>query len=407
MTSTAVITGIGIVAPTGLGAKEYWEATLEGRSGIETITGFDAPSYPVSLAGQVRDFDSTEHIPSRLLPQTDRVTRLSLAAADWALADSAVHTESLSWYDMGVVFSNGQGGFEFTHREFQKLWNSGPEFVSVYESFAWFYAANTGQASIRHGMRGPSGVLVGEQAGGLDAIGQARRTVRKGTRLVLTGGADSAFDPWGYLSQYSHGRLSRQTDPALAYLPFDRAANGYVPAEGAANLVVEEEAAAKGRGAHCYGEIAGYAATFDPAPGSPRPSALGRAIELALADAGVRAADVDVVFADSAGLADLDRIEAAALADVFGPAGVPVTAPKAGFGRLGAGGGPLDVATALLGMRDSVIPPTVHTTDVPEQYAIDLVIGEPREQPVRVALVLARGYGGFNSAIVLRAGAKN
>jgi act minimal PKS chain-length factor (CLF/KS beta) len=355
-------------------------------------------------------------VPNRLLPQTDRVTRLSLAAADWALADASVTPNAPGWektekmlspYDMGVVLSNGQGGSEFTHREFHKLWNSGPEFVSVYESFAWFYAANSGQVSIRHGLRGPSGVLVGEQAGGLDALGQARRTLRRGAKLVLAGGADSAFDPWGFISQYSHGRVSRQADPDRAYLPFDRAANGYVPAEGAAILIIEDADSAARRDVPQYGELAGYAATFDPAPGSPRPPTLRRAIELALADADMTPADVDVVYADSAGLVELDEAEAEALVAVFGPYGVPVTAPKSGCGRLGAGGGPLDVATALLGMRDSVIPPTVHTTDVPDEYGIDLVLGAPRAWPHDVALVLARGYGGFNSAIVLRGNDKS
>jgi act minimal PKS chain-length factor (CLF/KS beta) len=400
--SKTLITGIGVAAPTGLGIERYWSATLDRRHGIDEVIGFDASKYPARLAGQVRDFDPAEHIPNRLLPQTDRVTRLSLAVADWAMADAAVPVADLPYYDMGVIVSNGQGGSEFTHREFRKLWSKGPEFVSVYESFAWFYAANAGQISIRHGLRGPSGVLVGEQAGGLDALGHARRTLRQGAKLMLAGGADSAFDPWGFLSQYAHGRVSRQDDPEHAYLPFDRRANGYVPAEGAAILVLEDGESAEARNANCYGELVGYASTFDPAPDSGRPSTLGRAIELALADAGIDAADVGVVYADSAGLVELDTIEAQAIVDVFGPRGVPVTAPKSAYGRLGAGGGPLDVASALLGMRDSVIPPTVHTADVPDEYGIDLVTGAPRPVEHDTALVLARGYGGFNSAIVLR-----
>src|SRR5207244_3811988 len=121
-------------------------------------------------------------------------------------------------------------GFAFTHREFRKLWAEGPASVSVYESFAWFYAVNTGQISIRNGLRGPSSALVAEQAGGLDAVGHARRTVRAGTPLVVTGGVDSALDPWGWVSQLADGRVSRAADPARAYLPFDARASGHVPA---------------------------------------------------------------------------------------------------------------------------------------------------------------------------------
>ncbi|KAA2262591.1 ketosynthase chain-length factor [Solihabitans fulvus] len=404
MSESAQVVGMGVAAPSGLSVEDHWAAVLAGRTSIGPVTGFDASGYPVRLAGQIRDFDAEAHLPKRLLPQSDRVTRLALVTAATALAGADVADGDLDSFDQGVVFANAQGGSAFTHREFRKLWTKGPAEVSVYESFAWFYAVNTGQVSIRHGMRGPCGALVAEQAGGLDAISLARRRIREGARLMVTGGFDSAFDPWGFLAQSAHGRLSRAADPRRAYRPFDRAVNGYVPGEGGAVLVLEAGSSARRRDAPSHGEIAGHAATFDPRPGSGRPSTLRRAIELAMADAGV--STVDVVFADSAGVPELDRIEAAAIEDVFGRRGVPVTAPKAGFGRLGAGGGPVDVLTALLSIRDSVIPPTPHTTDVPDDYGLDLVLDAPRHQRVETALVLARGYGGFNSALVVRGNAK-
>ncbi|WP_028936629.1 ketosynthase chain-length factor [Pseudonocardia spinosispora] len=396
----AVVTGIGVLAATGLGVDAYWKATLAGESGIRRLERFDPARYSAELAGQVPDFEVADHLPSRLIPQTDRVTRLALVAADQALADAGVGAASYADFEMGVVTSNGSGGFEFTHTEINKLWTQGPGRVSVYESFAWFYAANTGQISIRNGMRGPSGVLVAEQAGGLDAIGQARRNLRRDAKLMITGGVESSFDPWGWVSHCASGQVSTDRDPATAYLPFDTGARGYVPGEGGAILVVERADAADARGASSYGRIAGHASTFDPPPDSGLPSNLGRALTLALADAGVAPGDVDAVFADSAGVPDLDRVEAAALAEVFGPSGVPVTAPKSGSGRLCAGGGPLDVATALLAMRDEVIPPTPNVRSVPAEYRIDLVL-EPRSAGLGVVVVLARGRGGFNSALVL------
>ncbi len=398
------VTGIGLLAPNGLGLERYWEATLEGRTGIDTLSRFDVSRYPVRLAGEIDGFDAAEHLPSRLLPQTDVSTRYALVAADWALADAKIDQDAYTDYEMGVVTSNASGGFEFTHREFDKLWTKGPETVSVYESFAWFYAVNTGQISIRHKLRGPSSALVAEQAGGLDAIGHARRTIKRGTPMVVTGGVDSALDPWGWVSQISSGRLSTATDPHRAYLPFDTHARGYVPGEGGAMLVLEAAHAARARTApRIHGEIAGYATTFDPPAGSTRPPGLRRAAELALADAGVRPADVDVVFADACGVPELDRAEAQAISAVFGERGVPVTAPKALTGRLYSGGGPVDVATALLSIRDGVIPPTGGTTEVPEDYGIDLVRAVPRSGPVSTALVLARGRWGFNAAVVVRA----
>lgn len=166
-------------------------------------------------------------------------------------------------------------------------------------------------------------------------------------------------------------------------------------------LVLESEPAARGRGARIYGEIAGYASTMDPRPGSGRGSTLKRAIELALADAGIGAGDVDVVFADAAAIPELDRTEASALRDIFGAGGVPVTAPKTMTGRLNSGAGSLDVVSALLAIRDELIPPTTNTAPAPE-YDLDIVLGRPRSVPIDHALVLARGYGGFNSAVVVR-----
>jgi act minimal PKS chain-length factor (CLF/KS beta) len=396
------VTGLGVIAPNGLGVEQYWDATLAGKSGISRLTRFDPSGYPATLAGQVHDFEAGEHLPKRLLPQTDASTRLALVAADWALADAKLEAGAVADYDMGVVTSNASGGFEFTHREFAKLWSKGPGFVSVYESFAWFYAVNTGQISIRNGMRGPSTALVAEQAGGLDALGHARRTIHRGTPLVVSGGVDSALDPWGWVSHLSSGRISQSADPARAYLPFDVDAAGYVPGEGGAIVVLEADAAARERGVHVHGELAGYASTFDPAPDSGRPPGLARAAALALADAGVAPGDVDVVFADAAGVPALDLAEAEAITEVFGRNGVPVTAPKSFTGRLYAGGGPLDVVAALLSIRDDVIPPTAGTGGTPEDYGIDLVRGEPRRTSVSTALVLARGRWGFNAAVVIK-----
>lgn len=398
----AVVTGIGIMAPNGTDLETYWKAALTGTCAIAPVPGLDAERYPVRLAGTI-DVDPAERLPSPLLTQTDRVTRLALLAAEDALADAGADPAALPEFGMGVSTANASGGFGFTHREINKLWTRGPEHVSVYESFAWFYAVNTGQISIRHRMRGASTVLVADQAGGLDAIGHARRTLRRGGEFMVTGGMDSSFDPWGWVSHLQGAGASAETDPETAYRPFDAGAAGAVPGEGGAILIVERADAALARGVSApYGEIAGYAAGFDPAPGSGRPPVLRRVAADALRDAGITPAEVDVVFADAAAVPGLDRAEAEALAGLFGPRGVPVTAPKAAIGRLSSGGPAVDVATALLALRDNVIPPTPKTADVPEDYRIDLVLGAPREAELRTALVLARGRGGFTSALVLR-----
>lgn len=404
MSERALVTGLGVVAPNGIGVDRFWSATLRGESAIDTITRFDASGYPVRLAGEIRDFDMSEYINSRLVPQTDHMTRLALAASDMALSDARIDPATLGEFEMGVVSANASGGFEFGQRELQNLWSKGPQSVSAYQSFAWFYAVNTGQISIRHRMRGPCGVLVSEQAGGLDSIAEARRHMRRGTKLVLTGGVDASICPWGLCAQIPNGRLSRCDRPEAAFAPFDVNASGHVPGEGGAIIVLETASSANERGSdNVYGEIAGYAATFDPRPGSGRQPGLRRAAQLAMQDAEVQPNDVDVVFADAMAVPELDRVEAEAIIGVFGPQGVPVTAPKTMIGRLYSGGAPVDVAAGLLALRDQVIPPTVNVSDLSGEFDIDLVINEAREAPLRTALVLARGYGGFNSAMVLRA----
>ncbi|MEU9987624.1 ketosynthase chain-length factor [Streptomyces sp. NPDC048045] len=400
MTAVAV-TGIGAIAPNGQGTEEYWKSTVEGLSGITTISRFDVSGYPSKLAGEVT-FDAAAHLPSRLIPATDHMTRLSIAAADWALDDAAVRPSELPDFSTGVITASSAGGFELGQRELENLWSKGPKYVSVYQSYAWFYAVNSGQISIRHGMRGPSGVVVSDHAGGLDAIAQSRRQIRKGTKLIVSGGVDGSLCPWGWVAQMTDPRMSSSTDPRGAYLPFDLRAGGYVPGEGGALLVMEDMAHARERGARIYGEIAGYGATTDPRPGSSREPGLRRALTIALDDAEVSPDDVDVVFADAAAVPELDRIEADAINRVFGAGRVPVTAPKTMTGRPAAGTASLDVAAAFLAIRDGVIPPTVNVSPAPG-YDIDLAVGSARRAPVRTAVVLARGQGGFNSAVVVRA----
>ncbi|MGW0185477.1 ketosynthase chain-length factor [Streptomyces sp. NPDC003362] len=401
--STApVITGLGICAPTGIGVEAHWSSVLAGKSAIGRIERFDPTPYPVRYAGQVPGFDATENVPGRLIVQTDHWTHLALAAGEAALADSGADVTAIPEYEMAVVTSSSSGGTEFGQKEMTALYQNDPSWVGAYQSIAWFYAATTGQLSIRHKMRGPCGVLACEQAGGLDAIGQARRLVRRGSRLVVTGGTDASLCPYGLTAQLTTGRLSTVQDPERAYLPFDAEASGHLPGEGGAILVVEsaEQAAERGAGTG-YGRVLGYAAGFDPAPGSGRPRALRRTAERAIADAGLTPSDIDVVFADASGVPEDDRDEAEAIAAVFGPNGVPVTAPKTLTGRMYGGGAPLDVATALLALREGVIPHTAHIREVAPGLDVDLVTGAPRELPLRHALVLARGHGGFASALVL------
>lgn len=404
--SALLVTGMGVVAPTGIGAEAHWASLLRGEPAIRPIQGFDPAQYGISLAGQVLDFVPADHVAPQLLVQTDRWTWMSLAAATLA-AEDAGYDEPEDAYATSVFLAAGSGGNEFSQREIQGLWAKGPKSVGAYQSIAWFYAASTGQISIRDGRKGPSGVVVSEGAGGLDSIGWARRVVRRGTPAVLVGGTEAGLCPYALLCTETSGRLSTAQRAEDAYKPFDRQASGHVIGEGGAILLLEEAGAARARGVRrVWGEVAGYGATHDAhhhEDPTPDATQYARAIRLSLADAGVAPDDVDLVVADAAGTPELDAHELQALAAVFGRrrTPVPVTAPSSWTGRLMAGGSALNVATALLAMRDGIVPGIAHLDDPVEARGVDLV-QRTRVQDLSTVVVLARGFGGFNSSLVLR-----
>ncbi|MFJ2608272.1 beta-ketoacyl synthase N-terminal-like domain-containing protein [Streptomyces sp. NPDC091279] len=404
MTPAAVITGIGVVAPTGTGVREHWDNSLAGRSGIAPITSFDASGLPVAVAGQVTGFDRSEWVDHRLVVQTDRWTWLAFAAARLALDDAELDPSGQNPMELSVVTASGSGGNAFGQHEIQALWQEGPRAVSAYQSIGWFYAASSGQLSIRHQLKGACGVLVADGAGAIDAVRQARRVLARGGAGVLTGGTEAPLSPYALACQSGQRALSGGTDPDTAYRPFAADATGHVPGEGGAMLVLEPRDRARERGARIYAEVAATASTHDAwHPEDPPPDVrqLERAVRESIARAGCVPDDIDVVFADGAGHPEADRLELAALRAVFAGRRVPVTVPKTMTGRLCSGGAALDLAWAALALDRGVLPPTVHVPADALGPGLDLVT-EARPADVRHALVVARGVGGFNSAAVLR-----
>ncbi|MFI0723082.1 beta-ketoacyl synthase N-terminal-like domain-containing protein [Streptomyces sp. NPDC021224] len=401
-----VITGLGVVAPTGVGADAYWKAAKEGVSALGPVTREGCEALPLAVAGEVPGFDPSSLVEERYLVQTDRFSHFAMAAADMALRDAALDAAGAGEYGIGVVTAAGSGGGEFGQRELQQLWGRGPRFVGPYQSIAWFYAASTGQISIRGGFKGPCGVVASDEAGGLDAFALAARGIRGGTDAIVVGATEAPLAPYSVVCQLGYPELSRATDPQQAYLPFTDRACGFVPAEGGAMFVAEEEDAARARGVTARAVVAGHAATFTgSADWAASREGLAHAIRGALAEADAAPEEIDVVFADALGVPAADHAEALALADVLGPhaARVPVTAPKTGTGRAFCGAAALDVACAVLAMEHAVVPPTPHVTDV--TGGLDLVTGHARPADLRTALVLSRGLLGSNSALVLRHGA--
>ncbi|MGW4233204.1 ketosynthase chain-length factor [Streptomyces sp. NPDC004980] len=401
----SVITGIGVVAPNGTGAGAFWKQTQEGVSVLDLVSREGCENLPLRVAGEVRDFDPVEFVEERYLVQTDRFTHYAMAAADLALDDARLgHADyEDAPFSVGVVTAAGSGGGEFGQRELQRLWGQGSRYVGPYQSIAWFYAASTGQISIRGGFKGPCAVVASDEAGGLDALMHAARSIRRGTDAVVVGAAEAPLAPYSVVCQLGYEGLSVCDEPTRAYRPFTSDACGFVPAEGGAMLVVEEETAARGRGARVRAELAGHCATFTGASRWEQSrEGLAHAIEGALAEAGCAPEEIDVVFADALGVPAADRAEALAIADALGAHGrrVPVTAPKTGIGRAYCGAPVLDTSAAVLAMEHGLIPPTPNVFEV--CHDLDVVTGRARPAELRTALVLSRGLMGSNAALVLR-----
>jgi minimal PKS chain-length factor (CLF/KS beta) len=405
MTARAVVTGIGVVAATGIGADAHWKRVLAGESRLGRITLFDPTPYPATLAGEVTEFEAQEWADGRRTVQTDRWTHLGFAATRLALDDAGLAEIAEDPYEVGVTLASSSGGNLFGQRELQRLWSQPSRAVGAYQSIAWFYAASVGQLSIHHQFKGPCGVLVSETAGGLDSLAHAVRMIRRGTPVVIAGGTECPLSPYALACQLRSGLLSSGTDPVRAYRPFDVTASGYVPGEGGAVFVVEELGHALRRGAAIYGEVAGWGATHDARRTDAGRAADGgqyaRAMGLALDRAGVGPDEVGLVVPDALGTPSYDRAEAEALRTVFGPNPPPVTTQKPLTGRAHQGGAALDVANALLALRHGLLPATAGLDRPAPGCRLDFV-REHRQQRTDLALVGARGFDGFNSSVLLR-----
>ncbi|MEY9484725.1 minimal PKS chain-length factor (CLF/KS beta) [Streptomyces calvus] len=401
----AAVTGIGVVAPNGLGSDAYWKSVAEGLGVLDLISREGCGHLPLRVAGEVRSFDPASLIEERFLVQTDRFSHFAMAAAALALDDAGLSGDPADPFAVGVVTAAGSGGGEFGQRELQKLWGRGPKFVGPYQSIAWFYAASTGQISIRGGFKGPCGVVASDEAGGLDSLAHAARAVARGTDVMLVGAAEAPLAPYSMVCQLGYPELSTVDDPDRAYRPFTEKACGFVPAEGGALLVVEDEARARGRGVPVRAVVAGHSATFTGASRwAESREGLARAIRGALDEAGCAPEEVDVVFADAMGVPEADRAEALAIADALGAHGtrVPVTAPKTGIGRAHCAAPVLDTVAAVLAMEHDQVPPTPNVSDI--CHDLDLVTSRARPAELRTALVLSRGLMGSNAALVVRRG---
>jgi len=405
------VTGIGVVTPSGIGKRQFWANIKSGRSFIKEITRFDASKYPSHIAGQIDDLEKYSHVSERLLKKIDAFSHMALISAELALQDAGIDIKNEDPNLVGIFLGNAIGGWLYAETELRDLYIEGREGVSPYMASAWFPAAPQGQVSIYYGIKGFSKTVVADRASSLMAVGYARKVLSKNKlNLILSGGMEAPVTPYALLCCNTYGALSKNNaHPQEAYRPFDKKRDGFVIAEGAGIVVMEPVERAKERGAKILAYISGYGTTCDGVnrinPASDGKE-LARAINMALNDAGVSAEEIDYISLDGLAVDIWDNSEIEAIKAVFGKRAqeIPMSCPKSMFGNLLGASGAVDMIATILAMENSLIPPTLNL-DEPATNGLNFVRGKAEEQRIDKALVISRGRGGINSALVIEKGA--
>jgi 3-oxoacyl-[acyl-carrier-protein] synthase II len=403
-----VVTGIGPVTPIGIGVEAFWTGATSGRNGVGPISRFDTSDLPVTLAGDVRDFDVSRWLDAKEARRTDRFTHYAVAAADLAWEDAGKpEVES----DRGsVVFATGIGGIEWLLNQHSVLLEKGPGRVSPFMVPALMANAAAGHIAMRIGLTGPNFCTVSACASGAHAVGEGFRLIRDGyADVAIVGGSEAATLPLTVAAFAQMTALTKNPDPETASRPFDAERDGFVLSEGACALVLETEEAARARGATIYASVAGYGASDDAfhitAP-DPKGNGASIAIRRALRDAGVEPSAVDYVNAHGTSTPLNDASETNALKAALGDEvahEVAISSTKSMTGHMLGAAGAVEAAICALAISRSVIPPTIHYRTPDPECDLDYVPNEARETRVRFAISNSFGFGGQNAVVALRA----
>jgi len=407
-----VVTGMGAVTPLGGDLPTTWRRLIAGESGVGPITRFDPSRVASRIAGEARDADPARVLDRKALRHTDRCTAFALLATQEALADAGLpeRLEGELGDATGAYIGTGLGGTETVMEETRVSVEKGPDRISPFFIPMAIPNMPAGVVGITFGARGPNFAPVGACASGGHAIGEAAETIIRGDAdVMLAGGAEAGITEaivGGFASM--RALSTRNDDPTAASRPWDADRDGFVIAEGAGTLVLEELGHAERRGARILAEVLGYAATADayhlthPAPGGRGALAAARR---ALAKAGLEPDAIDHVNAHSTSTPEGDPAELMSLNSLLGDhaSKVSVTATKSSIGHSLGAAGAIAAAVTILALREGCSPPTLnlHRPD-PEAAGLDLTPLVARRHEMRVALVNAFGFGGQNTAILLR-----
>ena len=421
-----VITGLGVVAPNGIGKEAFWSACLNGTSGVGPIRTFDASAHPVKIAAEVLNFDAGPYMPPchrKSQKIMSRAMRFAVGAAGLAVRDSGLNLDAEDPTRLGVVMGAGIVPVDLPELtpalvdscdgngrlETRRLGQKGAGALFPLWILKYLPNMTAAHISLAFNAQGPNNTIVTACAAGTQAVGEAFRLIaRDDADIMLAGGADSRIDPLMMLAYSALGALSQaDRPPTEVSRPFDGKRDGFVLGEGAGVLMLEELERAKTRGATIYGEVLGVGSSFDAyAATKPDPEAKGaaRAIMAALKEACINPCDVDYINAHGTSTRLNDQMETVAVKRVFGENAriTPLSSIKSMVGHLIGAAGAVEAVALALTLYGGAVPPTINQTQRDPDCDLDYVPNTARDMPVKVAVSTSFGFGGQNAALVMR-----
>ena len=408
MPRRVVVTGVGLVSPLGIGTEPTWDALVAGRSGVSTITRFDASDFPVRIAAEVNGFNPEDWIEPKEVKKFDLFVHYALAASQMALDNSGFEITEANATRVGVVIGSGIGGFPLIERQRDAVRDRGPRRVSPFFIPGAIINMCSGLVSIRTGAKGPNMATCTACSTSAHAIGDALLYIRHGyADAIIAGGSEAVISPLPVAGFASMRALSTRNDePERASRPWDKDRDGFVIGEGAGIVILEEYEHAKRRGAPILAEVLGFGMTSDAyhisAPSEDGDGAR-RVISCALDDAGLNPEDVDYINAHGTATPAGDVVETRAIKSVFGDGAydIMVSSTKSMTGHLLGAAGGFEFGIIVMSVANGVVPPTINLDQPNPEDDLDYVPHTARETTVNVALTNSFGFGGTNACLAI------
>ena len=409
MNRRVVVTGLGAITPVGNTAAAFWEGLVAGRSGIGRITQFDPAGFDSQIAGEVKDFDPSPHIPAKDLRRMERFVQFAVCASRMAVDDASLDMSREDPYRVGVLVGSGIGSLRIVEEQHQVYMEKGPGKITPFLIPMLIANMAPGQISISLGVKGPNSCVATACATGNHAIGDSFKIIQRGDAdVMVAGGSESCITPLGVGGFCALKALSRRNDePQRASRPFDLKRDGFVIGEGCGVVILEEAERATRRGARIYAEVVGYAMTGDAyhmtAP-APDGEGAAQAMRLALKDAKLRPEEVTYINAHGTSTPLNDKTETMAIKAVFGAHAkrLMVSSTKSMTGHLLGATGGIEAIATVKAIHHGVVPPTINYEEPDPECDLDYVPNQARQAAVTAALSNSLGFGGHNATLAFR-----